>query len=65
MFFTAPETKGKTLEEMDEVFDRGIPAWKTRTTTSRLDQIARDIETGELKVNHDNKGATRTHNETV
>lgn len=21
MFFTAPETKGKTLEEMDDVFD--------------------------------------------
>jgi hypothetical protein len=47
MFLTAPETKGKTLEEMDDVFDRGIPAWKTRATTSRLDQLTRDIETGE------------------
>jgi hypothetical protein len=52
MFLTAPETKGKTLEEMDDVFDRGIPAWKTRASTSRLDQLARDIETGELKVGH-------------
>lgn len=32
MFLTAPETKGKTLEEMDEVFDvssrsLAIPDW--------------------------------------
>jgi hypothetical protein len=44
MFLTAPETKGKTLEEMDEVFDRGIPAWKTAHVGSRLDQLQRDIE---------------------
>jgi len=50
MFLTAPETKGKTLEEMDDVFDSGIPAWKTRATTSRLDKLAHDIETGEVKV---------------
>lgn len=28
MFFTAHETKGFTLEEMDDVFDSGVPAWK-------------------------------------
>lgn len=50
MFLTAPETKGKTLEEMDEVFDSGIPAWKTRGGSSRLDQLQRDIEKGELKI---------------
>ncbi|KAL5377644.1 MFS sugar transporter [Paraphaeosphaeria minitans] len=50
MFLTAPETKGKTLEEMDEVFDRGIPAWKTHGGSSRLDQLQRDIEKGELKI---------------
>lgn len=50
MFLTAPETKGKTLEEMDDVFDSGIPAWKTAKIGSRLDQIARDIEKGEVKV---------------
>ncbi len=47
MFFTAPETKGKTLEEMDDVFDSGLPAWKAGKVGSRLDQITRDIETGE------------------
>ena len=50
MFLTAPETKGKTLEEMDEVFDNGIPAWKTKGGSSRLDQLQRDIEKGELKI---------------
>jgi len=50
MFFTAPETKGKTLEEMDEVFDSGLPAWKAVPKGSRLDQIQKDIEEGKLKV---------------
>lgn len=55
MFLTAPETKGKTLEEMDEVFDSGIPAWKSVPKGSRLDRIQQEIEKGELKV------STRAH----
>jgi hypothetical protein len=55
MFFTAPETKGKTLEEMDTVFDSGIPPWKAGKIESRLDQLQRDIEAGDVKVNQ-NKG---------
>ncbi|KAF7540799.1 hypothetical protein G7Z17_g12101 [Cylindrodendrum hubeiense] len=50
MFFTAYETKGYTLEEMDDVFDSGIPAWKTRTKTSRLEDLEKEIEQGNLKV---------------
>jgi MFS family permease len=50
MFLTAPETKGKSLEEMDEVFDMGIPAWKTGKIESRLDALQRDIEAGNVKV---------------
>ena len=46
----APETKGKTLEEMGEVFAVGRPAWKRRVSGSRLDRIQRDIEDGNLKV---------------
>lgn len=65
MFLTAPETKGKTLEEMDDVFDSGIPAWKTRATGSRLDQLARDIETGGLKVDTRKRLGSVTHDETV
>jgi hypothetical protein len=65
MFLTAPETKGKTLEEMDDVFDKGIPAWKTRATVSRLDQLTRDIETGELKVNTTKRTGSVAETETV
>lgn len=50
MFLTAPETKGKTLEEMDSVFDSGIPPWRAGKIDSRLDQLQRDIEAGTVKV---------------
>jgi sugar porter (SP) family MFS transporter len=52
MFLTAPETKGKTLEEMDDVFDSGLPAWKAGKVESRLDRVAREIEDGKIKVGH-------------
>ncbi|GAP89485.2 putative high-affinity glucose transporter [Rosellinia necatrix] len=50
MALAAPETKGYTLEEMDDIFDSGRPAWRTHAKQSRLDQLARDIELGNLKV---------------
>lgn len=50
MFFTAPETKGKTLEEMDEVFDSGRPAWRSPVKGSRLDVLQKEIETGVVTV---------------
>lgn len=49
MALAAPETKGKTLEEMDELFESGRPAWKT-VKGSKLDEIARKIEEGNLKI---------------
>lgn len=56
MFLAAPETKGKTLEEMDTVFDSGIPPWRSGKIESRLDQLQRDIEAGDVKVAN-NKGS--------
>lgn len=50
VFFAAPETNGKTLEEMDDVFDVRKPAWERRPEGSRLDVIQKDIEDGNLKV---------------
>ncbi|KAF9436340.1 hypothetical protein BGZ76_004234 [Entomortierella beljakovae] len=42
VFFMFPETKGRTLEEMDELFSSNIPPWKTSALPpSRLDH---DIE---------------------
>ena len=50
VWVAAPETKGKTLEEMEDVFEAGIPAWRRRSSESRLDRIQRDIEDGNLKI---------------
>ncbi|KAJ9475621.1 putative Sugar transporter STL1 (putative) [Pseudozyma hubeiensis] len=41
VFFAFPETAGKTLEEIDEIFESGVPAWKTRKGSGAL---AHDIE---------------------
>lgn len=49
MFLTAPETKGFTLEEMEDVFNSGLPAWK-RYRSDRLEQLEKDIQDGNLKV---------------
>lgn len=54
MYFTAFETKGKTLEEMDEVFDGLYKPWQNAPKGSRLDKITKDIEAGKVKVEHVN-----------
>ncbi|SPO06829.1 probable high-affinity glucose transporter [Cephalotrichum gorgonifer] len=50
MFFLAPETKGYTLEEMDDVFDSGRPAWRSGKKSSRLEHLQTEIEQGHIKV---------------
>ena len=50
MFLTAPETKGKTLEEMNDVFDSGRPPWMGVPKGSRLDALQQEIADGNLKV---------------
>ncbi|KEZ39832.1 hypothetical protein SAPIO_CDS8759 [Scedosporium apiospermum] len=50
MFFAAYETKGYTLEEMDDVFDSGVAAWNTRKKASRLEELTKEIEQGNIKV---------------
>jgi hypothetical protein len=49
MFLCAPETKGRTLEEMDEVFDSGVPAWQKVDSSKRLERLRREIEHGQAK----------------
>lgn len=51
MFLTAPETKNFTLEEMDDVFDSGIPAWRKAKKGSRLDELQQEIAQGKLGTN--------------
>lgn len=50
IFLAAPETKGKTLEEMDEVFESGKWPWQGVPQESRLEALEKDIEKGAVKV---------------
>jgi len=44
MFLGAHETARRPLEEMDEIFDSGLPAWKSsKIRSSRLEQLADEI----------------------
>ncbi|KAK9482236.1 hypothetical protein V1527DRAFT_476991 [Lipomyces starkeyi] len=46
-----PETKQRTLEEMDDIFEHGEPLWKrfrVKGETDGLDKLARDIESHAL-----------------
>ncbi|KAL2015958.1 hypothetical protein VTK56DRAFT_4493 [Thermocarpiscus australiensis] len=62
MTLMAHETKGFTLEEMDEVFDSGKPAWKKHEKKSRLDELEREIETGKVQVSVPKGGAPVSKN---
>lgn len=49
VFLMFPETKGRTLEEMDELFNTDIPAWKTRSLdTSKLEHDIEQIKQQQL-----------------
>jgi len=41
IFFTYPETAGRTLEEIDYIFECDLPVWKTNQAKSRF---ADDVE---------------------
>ncbi|KAH6606143.1 High-affinity glucose transporter [Trichoderma cornu-damae] len=45
-FAAVYETKGYALEEMDDVFASGMPAWKTPPKESRLGQITAEHDLG-------------------
>ncbi|KFZ06028.1 hypothetical protein V502_09931 [Pseudogymnoascus sp. VKM F-4520 (FW-2644)] len=49
VFLAAPETKGKILEEMDEIFDSGRKAWQRQPKGSRLNDLVKRIEEGTIE----------------
>ncbi|KAK9365191.1 general substrate transporter [Lipomyces kononenkoae] len=53
VWVAAPETKQRTLEEMDEIFEHGPPLWRSfaaSRATNKLDILARDIELGNMTI---------------
>lgn len=46
VFLAFPETAGKPLEEVDEIFEKKVPAWRTHVHTKR----AMAAERGEVEV---------------
>lgn len=45
VWFLVPETKGRSFEELDELFARGIPAWKfAQTRTSVQDDASSQLQ---------------------
>ena len=60
MFFVFPETSGKTLEEVEELFLVGVPAWKTRVDYRGVVRAEREgLGIGEKKL----EGAAVVHEE--
>ncbi|KAH7309662.1 MFS sugar transporter-like protein [Stachybotrys elegans] len=59
MFFAAHETRGFTLEEMDDVFDAGEPAWRKVSRPSRITALERNIANGTITVETPFSGSRR------
>lgn len=47
-FFSFPETAGKTLEEIDAVFEPGVKAWKTGGMKSNFAEKVAAVESKHL-----------------
>lgn len=49
VFFMFPESVGKSLEEVDDIFNSGLPAWKTGKlrNQSKLNELTEAIKRGE------------------
>ncbi|EEQ92171.1 sugar transporter [Blastomyces dermatitidis ER-3] len=57
VFFAFPETAGKSLEAVEDIFNTSTPAWKTRVTTKET--IA--AERGDVEAKHTFSERTRIH----
>ncbi|KAK9372080.1 general substrate transporter [Lipomyces chichibuensis] len=55
VWLAVPETKQRTLEEMDEIFEHGEQLWRSFTGagarySNRLDLLAKDFEQGKISI---------------
>jgi hypothetical protein len=61
VFFTYPETAGRSLEEIDMVFDADVKPWRTKTIDDKFGEgIGKHKDTGVVK-----EGSEATHAEVV
>ncbi|GLI76638.1 hypothetical protein PoHVEF18_004912 [Penicillium ochrochloron] len=61
VFFTYPETAGRSLEEIDMVFDSDVKPWRTNTIHDRFgEEIQKHKQAGTMK-----EGTDATHEEVV
>ena len=61
VFFTYPETAGRSLEEIDMVFDSDVKPWRTTLIHDKFEEeVAKHKEGGAVK-----EGSGATHEEVV
>jgi hypothetical protein len=63
VFFMFPETRQKSLEEIDVLFENGVPAWKTRSG-SRMEERALAYRQGRTRKKR-SSDTTLQHDEQV
>lgn len=49
LWFYLPETKARSVAEMDELFERGIPAWRTSKYVTDVERQLDRVVQGEQK----------------
>lgn len=42
VWFTVPETKGRSYQELDELFERRIPAWRFEQEKTSIQELSED-----------------------
>jgi hypothetical protein len=63
VFFMYPETAGRSLEEIDAIFDSNVMPWRTNQIENRFSEEVEKHKQVNEKVGKDSEGAT--HEEVV
>lgn len=63
VFFMYPETAGRSLEEIDAIFDSNVMPWRTNQIENRFGEEVEKHKQANEKVGKDSEGAT--HEEVV